>query len=128
MSLTVTSDLLERARTEKVSDAEFIDCIRNSLPYAWSMVTRLVDELRANGGAFTANQSVPQTDEEWGQMFRMMASDAMRNALQRHFSVRLAFQNCCRVGVFNPGAADAYNRFTSTEAQLLNQTPELQNC
>ena len=128
MSLTVTPDLLEQARAGKVSDADFVDCIRTSLPFAWAMVSRLVSEVRGGGAEFAANREVPQTDEEWGQMFRMMASDSMRAALQRHFGVRLAFQNCCTVGVFAPSAAEAFERFTSAEAQLLNQSPELLNC
>jgi nucleotide-binding universal stress UspA family protein len=53
-----------------------------------------------------------------------------RGALERHFGVRLAFQNCHRVAAFRPGAADgaAYREFTSVRAQLLYQSPELVNC
>jgi hypothetical protein len=59
-----------------------------------------------------------------------MASDAMRATVERHYGVRLAFQNCHRVAVFRPGAEDgaAYRAFTSIRAQLLNQRPELVNC
>jgi hypothetical protein len=128
MSLTVTPDLLEQARSGKVSDADFVECIRTSLPYGWAMVSRLVSELRGSGSGSAINQEVPRTDGEWGQLFRMMASDSMRAALQRHFGVRLAFQNCCTVGVFDPGSASAFESFTSAEAQLLNQSPELLNC
>jgi hypothetical protein len=53
----------------------------------------------------------------------------MRAALECHFGVRVAFQNCHRVGVFGPGAAEEdYRRFVSPHAQLLNQSPELINC
>jgi hypothetical protein len=31
-----------------------------------------------------------------------MASDAMRAAIERHYGVRLAFQNCHRAAVFRP--------------------------
>jgi hypothetical protein len=129
MSLTVPAKLLEQAKTGKVPDREFLDCIANSLPYAWGMVTRLVEELRAGKTEFVDNREVPETDDQWGQMFRMMASDSMRVAIERHFGIRLAFQNCCRVGVFvQQGADEAYDRFVSPEAQLLNQSPALLNC
>jgi hypothetical protein len=50
--------------------------------------------------------------------------------LQRHFGVRLAFQNCHRVAVFplDPAVDARYARFTSARAQLLNQSPELRDC
>lgn len=51
-------------------------------------------------------------------------------ALQRHFGVRLAFQNCHRVAVF-PLSSDSderHARFTSIRGQLLNQSPELRDC
>ena len=128
LSLTVTPDLLEQARTGKVSDADFVSCIASSLPYAWSMVSNLAKELRSGTAVSAINREVPQTDEEWGQMFRMMASDSIRAAVERHYGVRLAFQNCCAVGVFEPDAEDARDEFTSPEAQVLNQKPELRNC
>jgi hypothetical protein len=63
-----------------------------------------------------------------GQLLRMMASDAMRGAVERHFGVRLAFQNCHRVAVFRPDATRALAEFTTARAQILNQSPELTNC
>jgi hypothetical protein len=128
MSLTVTPDLVDQARSGKVNDADFVSCIAASLPYAWSMVTRLAGELHDGTARYAINQDVPQTDGEWGQMFRLMASDSMRAAVERHYGVRLAFQNCCAVGVFTPGAEDERTEFTSPEAQVLNQKPELRNC
>jgi hypothetical protein len=124
----VTPDLLEQARSGKVSDDDFVACIATSLPYAWSMVTKLAEELHGGTANSAINREVPQTDEEWGQMFRMMASDSMRAAVERHYGVRVAFQNCCTVGVFEPDAEDARIEFTSPEAQVLNQKPELRNC
>jgi hypothetical protein len=128
MSLAVTSDLLEQARSGKVSGADFVSCIATSLPYAWSMVTKLADEMHGGAANCAVSREVPQTDEEWGQMFRMMASDSIRSAIERHYGVRVAFQNCCTVGVFEPDAEDARTEFTSPEAQILNQKPELRNC
>lgn len=92
------------------------------------MVTKLAKELHGSTANQAVNQEVPQTEEEWGQMFRMMASDSIRAAVERHYDIRLAFQNCCTVGVFDPDAEEARIKFTSPEAQVLNQKPELRNC
>lgn len=128
MSLTVPPALLEKARSGPVDDGEFLACVRESLPYAWGMVERLATEMEATGAASAQNQEVPPDDAAWGEVFRLVGSDAMRGAVQRHFGVRLAFQNCCRVGLFRPDATEEYERFVSPRAQLLNQRPELLNC
>jgi hypothetical protein len=128
MSLTVPPDLLERANAGEVDDAEFLDCVRISLPYAWDLVVGLVKELEAGGGEFADNQTPPPDEAARGQLLRMMASDAMRDAVERRFGVRLAFQNCHRVAVFRPAATAAIAAFRSPRAQLLNQRPELVNC
>jgi hypothetical protein len=128
MSLTVPPDLLEQASLGEVDDARFLDCVRTSLPYAWDLVTSLVIALEANGGDFADNQDPPPDEAARGQLLRMMASDAMRAAIERHFDVRLAFQNCHRAAVFRPSATAALVKFTSPRAQLLNQSPELVDC
>src|ERR1700760_343766 len=112
MSLTVPPDLLEQASLGEVDDTRFLDCIRTSLPYAWDLVTSLVIELEASGGDFADNQVAPPDEAARGQLLRMMASDAMRAAIERHFGVRLAFQNCHRAAVFRPGAAGGHAGFT----------------
>jgi len=128
MSLNVAPALLEKAEAGTVTREEFISCIRQSLPFAWSMVERLVTEMRSEGTESAQNTEVPETDEQWGQMFRMFSSDSMRNAIEAHFGVRLGFQNCCKAAVFDPAAKDAFQRFISPAAQLLNQDPALLNC
>ncbi len=128
MSLTVSPDLLEKAQHGPVADAEFVACIRESLPYAWGMVERLASELASTGAPSVQNLEVPPTDATWGEVFRLVGSDAMRGAVQRHFGVRLAFQNCCKVGLFREDATAEYEQFISPRAQLLNQRPELLNC
>ena len=40
-----------------------------------------------------------------------MASDTMRGAIERHFGVRLAFQNCHRAAVFRPEATTIHADF-----------------
>ena len=128
MSLTVPTALLEKAHRGSVADAEFVACIAESLPYAWGMVERLAAELAASGAASAQNTEVPPDDAAWGEVFRLVGSDAMRGAVERRFGVRLAFQNCCRVALFRPDADAAHAEFVSPRAQLLNQRPELLNC
>jgi hypothetical protein len=128
MSLAVSPDLLEQAQRGEVDGAAFLDCVRTSLPYAWDVITGLITNLEADGGEFADNQVPPPDEAARGQLLRMMASDAMRAAVERHFGVRLAFQNCHRAAVFRPAAAAALAEFTSPRSQLLNQRPELVDC
>ncbi|MGA4687225.1 SCO5389 family protein [Micromonospora sp. AB353] len=130
MSLTVPPTLLEAAEAGPVDDADFVACVRDSLPYAWKTVSRVVEELGSSTADFTDNVVPPPTETERGQLLRALASDAIRSGLERHFGVKLAFQNCHRVAAFRLSAvdSDAYRRFVSTRGQLLNQSPELRNC
>jgi hypothetical protein len=128
MSLTVSPQLLQQAQHGDVDDATFVDCIRDSLPYAWKVVTGLIDDLHSSGAEFADNQTPPPDEAARGQLLRMMASDAMRSALEQHFGVRLAFQNCHRAAAFRPGADRAYADFVTARAQILNQKPELVDC
>jgi hypothetical protein len=129
MSLVVPAELAEQASYGEVPDEQFVACVRDSLPYAWSVISGLVGRLPATGQGFADNQVPPPDETARGQLLRTLASDAMRGALERHFGVRLAFQNCHRVAVFGPGApAGAYDEFVSPRAQILNQSPELVDC
>ena len=128
MSLTVSPDLLDQARHGDVDDTAFTACVQASLPYAWQLVSELAGHLRTTGADLANNQVPPPDEAARGQLLRMMASDAMRDAVERHFGLRLAFQNCHRVAVFRPGATQALAEFTTARAQILNQSPELTNC
>ncbi len=129
MSLTVSAELLEQAGDGEVEDEQFVACIRTSLPYAWSVISGLADGLPSASDGFADNQVPPPDETARGQLLRALASDAMRGALERHFGVRLAFQNCHRVAVFGPGATEeTYAEFVSPRAQILNQSPELIDC
>lgn len=128
MSLDVSPELLETARRGEVGDAEFVGCIRTSLPYAWEMITGLVARLQVDGGAFADNQTPPPDERARGELLRVLASDAMRGALERHFGMKLAFQNCHRVAVFPDGGSAAYREFVTAREQILNQSPELRDC
>ena len=128
MSLAVPASLLDRAQDGEVDDAAFLDCVAASLPYAWNLITGLITDLEAGGGEFADNQVPPPDEAARGQLLRMMASDGMRSAVERHFGVRLAFQNCHRAAAFRPDATAALAEFTSARSQLLNQSPELISC
>lgn len=130
MSLDVSPDLLEAADRGEVSDADFVDCVRTSLPYAWDLVSRVAADLDATDAEFADNTIPPPSEAERGQLLRALASDAIRGGLERHFGVKLAFQNCHRVAAFRLSAVggDRYQRFISPRGQLLNQSPELRDC
>ncbi|MFI7024437.1 SCO5389 family protein [Micromonospora sp. NPDC049900] len=130
MSLTVPPDLLRAAESGPVDDEEFVACVRESLPYAWQTVSRVASDLAGSGEEFADNVLPPPSEAERGQLLRALASDAIRSSLERHFGVKLAFQNCHRVAAFRPSAVDSdtYRRFVSTRGQLLNQSPELRDC
>jgi hypothetical protein len=130
MSLDVPAELLERAERGEVADADFVACVRDSLPYAWKVIDAVVADLRAGGGDFADNEIPPPSETERGQLLRALASDAIRGGLERHHGVKLAFQNCHRVAAFTPSAVDSdrYRAFISPRGQLLNQSPELRDC
>jgi hypothetical protein len=130
MSLDVPTALLERAERGEVDDADFVECVRNSLPYAWEVVSRVAGELHSGTEEYTDNVVPPPDEVARGQLLRAMASDAIRSGLERHFGVKLAFQNCHRVAAFPLSAVggETYSTFISTRAQLLNQSPEFRSC
>ncbi|ONM50453.1 SCO5389 family protein [Nocardia donostiensis] len=130
MSLDVPAALLERAERGEIEDADFVECVRTSLPYAWEVVSRVAGELKTGTAEFADNEVPPPDEVARGQLLRALASDAIRGGLERHFGVKLAFQNCHRVAAFPLSAvgSETYSTFISTRAQLLNQSPELRNC
>jgi hypothetical protein len=130
VSLNVTQDLLDSAERGDVDEAAFVDCIRTSLPYAWETVSFLVADFETSDRVFADNQVPPPDEQARGQLLRALASDSIRSALERHFGVVLAFQNCHRVAVFPADARgrDEYRKFVSPRAQILNQSPALRDC
>ena len=132
MSLDVSPELLASAERGEIDEAAFVECIRTSLPYAWEMISLLAGQHKAGEGGrpFVDNQVPPPDEQARGQILRALASDSIRRSLERHFGVTLAFQNCHRVAVFPAHAAgtEAYQRFISPRAQLLNQLPVLRDC
>ncbi|MDG4832294.1 SCO5389 family protein [Solwaraspora sp. WMMD1047] len=130
MSLDVPAALLERAEAGQVDDAEFVDCVRRSLPYAWAVVSEVAARAAATPAEFADHAVPPPSETERGQLLRALASDAIRGGLERHFGVKLAFQNCHRVAAFKLAAVggQTYQRFISPLAQIRNQSPELRDC
>ncbi len=109
-------------------DAVLAERVRTAHPYAWQVITRLVAELRDGGADLACNRVPPPDEAARGQLLRVLASDDLRAALQRHFGIRLAFQACSRVAVFRPEAGRAYAEFVTPRAQVLNQRPGLAEC
>src|SRR3954453_14310842 len=130
MSLNVSPALLEKAERGEVDDAEFVACVRESLPYAWEIITGVIADLESSPDGFADHEPPPPSEAERGQLLRALASDAIRGGLERHFGVKLAFQNCHRVAVFKNTELDGdrYRAFVSPRGQLLNQSPELRDC
>lgn len=130
LSLDVSPALLEKAERGEVSDAEFVTCVRESLPYAWEVITGVIGEADGAPDGFADNETPPPSEAARGQLLRALASDAIRGGLERHFGVKLAFQNCHRVAVFRTSEMDGdrYRAFVSVRGQLLNQSPELRDC
>ena len=114
-----------------LDDAQFVAVVRDSLPYAWQVIGAAAGDLAAHPGApFGEHEVPPPSERERGELLRALASNAIRGALERHFGVVLAFQNCHRVAAFTPQAVDSdvYREFVSPRGQVLNQTPELRDC
>ncbi len=130
MSLDVTPGLLDQARSGPVRDDAFVNTVHSSLPYAYQLISGLAAELdRGSDIPFADNQVPPPSETERGQLLRALASDSIRGSLERHFGVRLAFQNCHRVAAFRPGdGGPEYQEFISPRAQVLNQSPALRSC
>ncbi|NUR04078.1 MAG: hypothetical protein HOY79_48510 [Streptomyces sp.] len=130
MSLDVSPQLLAEAENGEVREQDFVETVRTSLPYAYDLIAGLAEELRSSTVEFTDNQTPPPSEKERGQLLRALSSDAIRDSLERHFGIALAFQNCHRVAAFHPEARGGatYTRFTSLRAQILNQSPEFRDC
>ncbi|TWJ25264.1 hypothetical protein JD76_05427 [Micromonospora endolithica] len=59
MSLAVPPSLLQAAETGPVDDEAFVACVRDSLPYAWQVVSRVAAELESSDADFADNVVPP---------------------------------------------------------------------
>ena len=130
MSLDVPTAVLDaaepaRSTTPRSSTGPRRPC---RTPGRWSPGRRRT--AHAAGAVRRPRDAAAVARPERGQLLRALASDAIRGALERHFGVVLAFQNCHRVAAFAPAAVDgdAYRAFVGPRAQLLHQSPELRDC
>jgi hypothetical protein len=129
MSLNVPATMIEQAKEGEVRLNDFLQCIKESLPYAWQLIEGLAGKLATSDTAFVDNQVPPPNEEARGQLLRVLASDSMRNAIEKHYGIKLAFQNCHRVALFRRDQlGEIYDEFISPRSQILNQTPELRDC
>ena len=133
MSLDVAPTLVDQARQGEVDPEEFVRTVERSLPYAWEVCSRVTARLRSGeteGRVFADEITPPPSEQARGQLLRALASDAIRGALERHFGVRFAFQNCHRVAAFNPADVEGeqYQAFVSIRGQILNQQPGFRDC
>lgn len=130
MSLNVSAELVRQAELDVINEADFVETVRQSLPYAWGIVESLVAQMSNNDLSWANHAIAPPNEQARGQLLRLIGGDAIRGAVERHFDIKLAFQNCHNLAVFRrqPLDADAYRRFTSIRNQILNQTPALQDC
>lgn len=131
MSLDVPTPVLTAAAHGRLDDAAFVAVVRDSLPYAWQVISAAVrDGARRPDAPFGEHEVPPPSERARGELLRALASNAIRSALERHFGVVLAFQNCHRVAAFPPAAVDTpvYREFVSPRGQVLNQSPELRDC
>lgn len=74
MSLNVPAALLQRAQASPADDAEFVACVRDSLPYAWQVISGAVADLHAGGGDFAEHSVPPPSEAERGQLLRALAA------------------------------------------------------
>lgn len=131
MSLDVPTHVLTAAERGELDDAQFVAVVRESLPYAWQVVSAAAgDRAERPDAPFGEHEVPPPSEKERGQLLRALAGNAIRGALERHFGVVLAFQNCHRVAAFAPADVDGptYREFISPRGQVLNQSPELRDC
>jgi hypothetical protein len=131
VSLDVPTHVLTAAERGELDDQQFVAVVRDSLPYAWQVVSAAADDRAARPEApFGEHEVPPPSEQERGQLLRALASNAIRGALERHFGLVFAFQNCHRVAAFAPADVDGptYREFISPRGQILNQSPELRDC
>ncbi|MGQ4433164.1 MULTISPECIES: SCO5389 family protein [unclassified Streptomyces] len=111
MSLDVSPKLLAEAEHGDIREADFVDTVRTSLPYAYNLIAGLATELTHSTSDFTDNQTPPPSEQERGQLLRALASDAIQPGTPRRRAL----------------GGETYARFTSARAQVLNQSPEFRD-
>ena len=83
MSLDVPNSLMDAAERGAIDEQQFVGCVRDSLPYAWQLISGLVVQLHVEGGEYAANHTPPPDERARGQLLRVLASDSIRGARTR---------------------------------------------
>ncbi|HEV3156648.1 MAG TPA: SCO5389 family protein [Candidatus Baltobacteraceae bacterium] len=129
MSLTVSPSLLSKAQKGDVPLDDFLACIKGSLPYPWEIIASLSERLEQTDADHVDSDVQPPSEQARAQLLRLLASDSMRNSLERHYGMKIAFRNCGHVALFKKDRLGAeYEEFISPRSQILNQRPELVDC
>ncbi len=129
MSLNVTPEIVEKAARGRLTPDGFLAVVRESLPRAWRIMEFHGSEI-AMGLEVSLHAPPSMDDGTRGELLRLVASSAMRTAVERHFGFRLEFQNCHKSAAFAPEAigGPVHQEFVSMEAQILNQSPDMRDC
>ncbi|MEO0538636.1 MAG: SCO5389 family protein [Cyanobacteria bacterium P01_A01_bin.123] len=130
MSLNVSASLIQQAEADQIDPDAFVESVRESLPYAWNIAEKLAHSIHQEGMEWDNYAVAPPSEQARGQLLRMIGGDAIRGAVEGHFEVKLAFQNCHNLAAFRRDRLDskAYREFVSIRSQVLNQTPEMRDC
>ena len=130
MSLDVPTAVLDAAERGELDDARSSPSCATRCPTPGRCLRRRRRPRRPAGPRSASTRCRRRREAERGQLLRALASNAIRGALERHFGVVLAFQNCHRVAAFAPAAVDSATTASSSRprGQVLNQTPELRDC
>jgi hypothetical protein len=131
MSLQVPQELISRVGAGMaVTRDEFIHVVESSLPLAWSVFVSLAERKRTGEPGVVMHAPEFMEDAQRGQLLRALASNPIRSAINEHFGMVFAFQNCHITAVFLPEEVESemYRRFTSREAQIAAQSPGMVHC
>ena len=92
-TVLVSKGLSLDTATEDQLQSVIIEAVREDLPAGYANIKRMVDELHK--GSSRIRYTLDPISEAGKQFIRLLASDAVRRVLERHFRVRLGFYNCC---------------------------------
>lgn len=130
MSLNASAELIAKANSNTMSFEDFIECIKTSLPDAWSIVEKLATNIKSSSDDMQVDAPQHMEDSVRGQLLRMMASSSMHQAIEQYFGLKFEFQNCHNLAGFKPSVVGSkkYQEFISANAQILAQQPHLKDC
>ncbi len=93
-TVLVSKGLSLDTATEDQLQSVIIEAVQEDLPVGYANIERMVNELH-QGASRRVRYTLDPISEAGKQFIRLLASDAVRRVLERHFRVRLGFYNCC---------------------------------